>query len=303
MSEPSGSFSERTVSAPAKINLGLKVLGWREDGFHEIETIFVAVDLFDELRFRRETSGGLRLTWEPAAPDFHAGDFSTGETNLIVRAARMVERECAIRVDLSVHLKKRIPIAAGLGGGSADAAATLAALERLYRPHVPSERLPEWAAQLGSDVPFFLGSPCAFGRGRGESLSPVSVNLNWWAVLICPHLAVPSRDVYAAFDLTSPDVFPDTAGSLDGEGLFAALSRIHNDLEPVVIRRVPDLSNWRARLWAMGALGVFVSGSGPTICGIFRQAPGPEQVNALRSGDAAVFVVRPLATPRALVIG
>jgi len=292
-----------TVLAPAKINLGLRILGKRPDGYHELETTFVAVDLYDQLSFGRTGTGGFILTCESADPDQPVADLDTGEGNLITRAVRLVERDCSLTANLTVHLVKRIPIAAGLGGGSADAAATLMAMNRLYALRRSPDQLAAWAEQLGSDVPFFLGSPCAFGTGRGERLQPRAIFASWWAVLACPDLLLPTREVYAALDLTSPPESSHVSHCLAGEGFFAALVRIHNDLEPVVIRRVPEVLYWRTQLQEMGAAGVYVSGSGPTVFGIFRQPPDHESVELRRREGARLFVVRPVDTPLALVIG
>ncbi|MEW5701542.1 MAG: 4-(cytidine 5'-diphospho)-2-C-methyl-D-erythritol kinase [Candidatus Zixiibacteriota bacterium] len=291
-----------TVLAPAKINLGLRVLGRRPDGYHELETTFVAVDLYDRLTFHRGDAGGFKLTWENADPDA-AFELETGENNLITRAARLVERECGLKLSLAAHLLKRIPIAAGLGGGSSDAAATLAALNRLYTLGRSREQLADWAAQLGSDVPFFLGEPCAFARGRGERLEPRSIPTAWWAVLACPAVPLTAGEVYAALDLTSTGVASHVSGRLDGEGFIAALGRITNDLEPVVIHRVPEVSYWRTQLLAMGAAGVYVSGSGPTVFGVFTAPPDMGRLEQDGPKRARLYVVRPVETPLALVIG
>ena len=157
-----------TILAPAKINLGLRVLKKRPDGFHDLETTFIAIDLYDEFLFTRRSGGGVEFIWEAPDPAFNPGDFVADESNLIMRAARLVERECGFQANICIKLKKNIPIAAGLGGGSADAAAVLMALNRLFDLEKSRSELIAWGSQLGSDVPFFLGESCALGRGRGE---------------------------------------------------------------------------------------------------------------------------------------
>lgn len=303
-----GSEAPRTrceVWAPAKINLGLRVLGRRDDGYHELVTTFVAVDLYDHLVFTRCIAGGVNLEaragWNDGArPD----GFPLDERNLIMKAVRLVEREAGVHASLSISIRKCIPIAAGLGGGSADAAATLVAMTRLYGLDPSPEQLTAWGGQLGADVPFFLGGPMAEGRGRGDALRSIRLFSGWWALLVSPLIFLSAREVYGGFGLT----FGTKGGSFDNcrdrEGFLAALRRIHNDLEPVVIRRAPEIQLWQGRLHELGAAGVLVSGSGPTVAGVFMHEPSAETVQALRERGSRirVFVTRPVVTPTALVV-
>ena len=291
------------IRTPAKINLGLRVRGRRPDGFHEIETTFAAVDLYDDLVCRRTDDGRVRLTWNAPDPHFRAGDLDNGESNLIVRAVRALERACGFEAGLEIHLTKRIPVAAGLGGGSSDAAAALVAVDRLYGLKMPPAELTAVAAELGSDVPFFLGSSCALARGRGEQLEPRKLFRDWWGVLVCPPLALKAGEIYAALDLTDYPPVPDTPHSLDGDGFFDAIGRLRNDLEKAVISRAPVVLYWCKRLVALGAQGAFVSGSGPTVVGIFRTPPDRRKLKDSEPGGAQVFIVRPVDTPTAIVIG
>ena len=290
------------IHAPAKLNLGLRIIGKREDGFHDLETIFVAVHLYDELTVRRLHSGPSTLAWSPAHQNFHAGDFRADASNLILRAIRLAERHTGIELPIAVNLLKRIPVAAGLGGGSSDAAATLLALSLLYPDRVPQSSLTEWASQLGSDIPFFLGCSIAFGTGRGEILRPYPLDREWVAVMICPPFGSSTTEVYQALDLTRDRKMGDFPVSLDGEGIFASLARLYNDLEGVVLRRIPALGHWQSRLSAHGAMRTFVSGSGPTVYGVFREQPDLQQIGKWNEEGVQVFVVRPVGTERALVI-
>lgn len=291
------------MRAPAKINLGLRVLGRRPDGYHDLLTTFAAVDLYDDLTFRRTGGDEVHLTCEPADPDRSSGTLDTGESNLILRAVRLVEEARGFRAGLEIHLTKRIPIAAGLGGGSSDAAATLVAINRLFDLQEPPAVLAEWGAALGSDVPFFLGPPCAIGRGRGERLTPWISHATYWATLVCPNIALSAGEIYAALDLTTPAPVVDTLHSFDGEEFFTAIGHVHNDLEEVVRGRAPIVSYWCEQLKALGAQGAFVSGSGPTVVGIFRESPEYGRLADCKRGDERLFIVRPVGTPMALVIG
>ena len=291
------------LKAPAKLNLGLRVLGKRPDGYHEIETLFVAVSLFDELTFARRSSGGVHLAIERGRADFLAGDLNTGEDNLIIGSVREFERATAQSIDLDIHLRKTIPVAAGLGGGSSNAAATLVALQILFPSLAQGIDLSALAANLGSDVPFFLGSPVAMGHGRGERLFPIPINLSWYAILVCPRIPSPTRDVYAGLDLTLTPKMTDFPSRLEGDGFFDALAIIHNDLQDVVERRVPQVLHWKNRLLTLGAEGAYVSGSGPSIFGVFRHKPDTSVLDAIRAEGVAAFVVRPLDTKSSMVIG
>jgi 4-diphosphocytidyl-2-C-methyl-D-erythritol kinase len=291
------------IQAPAKINLGLRVLGKRPDGYHEIETLFIAVSLFDVITFERRIRGGVTLTWEKGRDDLNPGDFAVDERNLILRAARRFEEEVGRRLDVGIHIKKTIPVAAGLGGGSADAAATLVGLGTLFPDFADRVDLSHLAANLGADVPFFLGRPSAIGRGRGELLIPLTIDISWYAIVICPYVASPTPAVYAALDLTCLPKMPHFPARLEGDGFFAALALIHNDLQDVVERRVPQVLHWKNRLLTLGAEGAYVSGSGPSVFGVFRQKPDSAMLESIRAEGVDAFLVRPLDTKSALVIG
>lgn len=291
------------IQTPAKLNLGLRVLGKRPDGYHEIETLFVAVTLFDELIIERRRQGGLAFNVEPGGPDIALHDLSAGEDNLVVRAVRRFEQDSGQNVNAAICLRKSIPVAAGLGGGSSDAAATLVGLNMLY-PHASGQRdLHKLACDLGADVPFFLGPPAAFGRGRGELLSPARIDVRWYAILACPNVASQTREVYAALDLTSRPQMSHFPARLEGDGFFAALALIHNDLQDVVERRVPQVLHWKNQLLTLGAEGAYVSGSGPTVFGVFRSKPDPIILDRIRASGVSAYTVRPLDTAMTMVIG
>jgi 4-diphosphocytidyl-2-C-methyl-D-erythritol kinase len=292
------------IWAPAKVNLGLRVLGKRPDGYHNIRTVFVALALYDHLQFTRTVSGGVQLRLAPTADSGHiARGFPLNEDNLIMRAVRLVEQQTGIVANLAIEVRKTIPIAAGLGGGSSDAAATLRAMTRLYDLNTDSSLMAQWAMAIGSDVPFFLGDAMAVGSGRGEVLRPLKLFADWWIVLICPPVFLSAGEVYGQLRLTSTRPIPCLGQSRDAEGFLDTLRQSHNDLEPVVIRRVPDVRNWLEYLKESGADGVFVSGSGPTACGVFGQRPSERIVDSMRERQPGVqiFVTHPVSTAGALL--
>jgi len=291
------------VWAPAKINLDLRVLGRRPDGFHEIDTTFVAVDLYDHLRFVR-SEGECRLALSPdSAVSPTAADFPLDERNLVLRAVRLWEQVTGVRIGIEITVTKSIPSAAGLGGGSSDAAATLWAINHMFGFDKSDAELGRMGASLGSDVPFFLGGAAARGRGRGEILEPIDLYWDWWAVLLCPPYRSSTPEVYAGLSLTEFVRNSRFDARSDEEGFFAALRRSHNDLEEVVVRRIPALLALREGLLANGAVYAAVSGSGPTIFGVFRRPPDEgvlARLSVLGDGNLRVCLVRPVATSQAL---
>ena len=235
------------VPALAKINLSLRVLGRRSDGYHELRTVFQSIALHDTLTIRRER-GPLRL--ECGDPEFPAD-----RSNLIWRAAQRAwtaAGRSGAPQDIVIAVVKRIPIAAGLGGGSSDAAATLSALARLWR--VDRGRLPALAASLGADVPYFLVGGTVLGLERGDLLFPLVDEPNWWVTLVIPSFTVSTKDAFAWYDEDS---------RMRARGVFT------NDLEASVRRRHPEIARIVVGLRRAGALQAAMTGSGSAVFGLF----------------------------------
>ncbi len=262
------------LRAPAKINLYLRVLGRRADGYHEIETLFQRIDLADEISFESHPSELILTCSDP--------DLSCAEDNLIIKAACLLKAKTATRQGASIHLTKRIPIAAGLGGGSSDAASTLLGLNELWELGLTRPTLIELASQLGSDVPFFLcSSAFAIGRGRGQRCEEVSSKLRLIYVLVNPALALSTQQVYefAQFDLTqSKPSLSMVRHALANGSLDELALGLWNDLEPEAIRRCPSSGILRTRLVRLGCLAAWVSGSGPTVIGLCRDLLQAQQI-------------------------
>jgi 4-diphosphocytidyl-2-C-methyl-D-erythritol kinase len=248
------------AQCPAKVNLTLRVLGRRPDGYHELRTVFQAVDLWDTLE--AEAGRGLRLRCDPPG-------IAEGGTNLVLRAASAL-REAAGRPDLgaSLVLRKRIPVGGGMGGGSSDAAGALLLLCRLWGVTLPGERIRALAARLGSDVPFFLQGGTALGRGRGEDLVPLPFAGPRPILLGIPPFGTSTAAVYAALTAGGADVSLRrlSAGNWRKDKEFSAPC---NDLEATVRARWPELGKFRDALAEEGALQASVAGSGSTVFGVF----------------------------------
>jgi len=245
-----------TIHAFAKINLSLRVLGAAAGGYHEIRTVFQSLQLHDTLTIRR-TRGPLRLVCsDPECP--------ADRRNLVWLAAGAMWRAAGRRGsprDLSIHITKRIPMAAGLGGGSSDAAAALRALARMWR--VDDTRLPEIAASLGADAPYFLEGGTVLGLGRGDVIYPLADAPRAWVVLVLPEFGVSTRDAYEWFDRDAPVARrpPDAAARDSG-----------NDLERPVARRHPEIARIVSALRRVGASHAAMTGSGSAVFGLFESA-------------------------------
>jgi 4-diphosphocytidyl-2-C-methyl-D-erythritol kinase len=284
------------VLAPAKLNLFLEVLGKRPDGFHELETLMVAIDLHDRLTLAADDSGQIVLTCDdPSLP--------TGADNLVVKAAETLRAEAGSdapqTLGARISLEKAIPAQAGLGGGSSDAAAALVALDHLWNLHTPAARLRELAGQIGSDVPFFLDAPVAVCRGRGERVEPLELNpdtiAGFHAILVCPPVGVRTADAFAG--LTPPDRPEPIEPVIDAlrSGDTARLGRrLFNRLQPVAERIQPALGRVRAALNDLGSSvldGHLMSGSGSAYFGLARNREAAE-LAASRLGDLGIGMVR-----------
>ena len=272
------------LRAPAKLNLYLRVLGKRPDGFHEIETVFERIDLADELSFEAHPSA-LELTCtEPT--------LSCGPDNLILKAAHLLRQHTGTSKGARIHLTKRIPIAAGLGGGSSDGASALRGLNQLWQLRLDRSTLAELGSQLGSDVPFFLtDSVFAIGRGRGERLDPVESALSLTHVLVVPEERLSTAEVYQGgrFDLTAPKPASSMVLHALHNGSRSELAQgLWNDLEPEAIRRCPVITHIQVRLRDLGCLSVSVSGSGTSVFGLCpSSAKALEIVQRLRQDHAS----------------
>jgi len=260
---------EARVPAFAKLNLDLRVLYKRPDGYHELRSLFQTISLADEIRirFRRSRRTRIGMAGNVDIPD-----------NLIVRAARLCLDEMRISAAVDFELEKRIPMGAGLGGGSSDAAAVLLALPAMAAKPVPLDRLMHLAAQLGSDVPFFLLGGTATVLGRGEELYPVPDLRRRHVLLVSPGLHVSTPEAYRALSarLTPESVQSKLAGFQDTV-LSGYVTRATNDFEPVVFEQYPQLKRIRNLLLRAGATNALMTGSGSSIFGIF---PGKQELDA-----------------------
>ncbi|HEX7214506.1 MAG TPA: 4-(cytidine 5'-diphospho)-2-C-methyl-D-erythritol kinase [Methylomirabilota bacterium] len=274
LSKRSRGSRELVLRASAKVNLALEVLGKRADGYHEIATVLQAVDLFD--RIVVETADTLSLhTDDP--------DLPTDDGNLVMRAARLLQKAAGIELGARIRLQKRIPVAAGLGGGSSDAAATLWGLSRLWKLRWPTARLQELAVELGMDVPFFLGAGRAVARGRGERLAPLPGGGGYALVLVNPRVPLSTREIYGRVPTgwhAEPVGTDRVIEALRTRNVSRVAAALTNNLEGLAEPVLPVIGRMKAALLAAGALGAIMSGSGPTVFGMARSLDHARQIRS-----------------------
>jgi 4-diphosphocytidyl-2-C-methyl-D-erythritol kinase len=278
--------------APAKINLALRVIGRRADGYHQIETWYQEISLRDRLEFRPSQEWRL---------DVRGADLNAGEENLICRAARLLSQEANLRCAAHVTLYKEIPLASGLGGGSSDAAVALVGLCRLWRLPWGADLLVALAAQIGSDCPFFLYGGLAYGSGRGEIVKPLKGCIEGTLVLVVPSFGVSTGWAYEAgrFPLT------DEAKSVILDSSFEEFTlpaerpcRFHNDLENIVLSRHSELGWVKQKLLDFGPEGVCLSGSGSAVYGVFSDPARASQAAQQFGLPYRVIRCRAVSRPR-----
>jgi len=276
------------IAAPAKINLFLEILGKRQDGYHEIETVMQEVSLFDYiyLEYRDE---GVEFTCSRPG-------LATGEDNLVLKAVRLIQKESNTKKGVKIHLDKRIPVGAGLGGGSSDAVATLAGLNKLWQIGFNEKQLVTLAGKLGSDTPFFVYGKTAICRGRGEIITPYPIDLRYYFIIIYPRFEVGTATVYKNFKISLTKNLKDvsfflkalSSGSPEKLG-----SSLHNHLEEVVFRLYPELGRTRDILKSFDFCNVLLSGSGSSLYGLCKGENSikeiEQKIRSLNVGD--VFVV------------
>ena len=283
------------LRATAKINLALDVLGRREDGYHEVRMVMQMVGMYDRLTLLPERGRpGVRL-------ETNLSYLPTGGSNLVVKAAKLLMDEFGVTDGLSVRLDKFIPVAAGLAGGSTDAAMTLIGVNRIFRLGLTKEELMERGRGIGADIPYCILGGTALSEGIGEVLTPLPA-LPAMQILLCkPNISVSTRDVYGRLDLAGVGTHPDIDGMVgairDGDAAGIVKSdRMVNVLEAVTAERYPVIRQIEQEMMEAGAVRAVMSGSGPTVFGVFFDKDKAEAARAVlrkRRPSARVFLTWP----------
>lgn len=275
----------------AKVNIGLDVLRRRPDGYHELKMIMQTVDICDDLSFEKTSEPGIHLRIDGA-------DLPADGSNLAYRAAALLMEEKHISEGVSISLKKRIPIAAGMAGGSADAAAVMRGLNALFEMEYSMEALRELGVKLGADIPYCISGGTMLSEGIGEVLTPLPAPPECHLVVVKPDIDVSTAFVYQNLRVGSLPFHPDIDGmarALAKGDLKGITDRMGNVLETVTVREYPVIDTIKRRMCELGAENALMSGSGPTVFGIYKEKETAENTaRAFREEKLAgtVFVTR-----------
>ncbi len=281
------------VKAPAKINLTLDVLHKRNDGYHEVEMVMTTVDLADRVHLQPLNSRKIQV-------ESNNGFLPTDKSNLAWQAARILQDRYAPKAGVKIYIDKKIPVSAGLAGGSTDAAAVLRGLNKIWNLQLSTEALAEIGAEIGSDVPFCVHGGTAVARGRGEKLTFLPAPPPCWVVLAKPSQGVSTKDIYSRLDLETMK-HPDTnrmIRAIEEKDFHTICLSLENVMEKATFSLNRDVKMIKDRLQQYGAEGVVMSGSGPTVFALTSgQSRADRLCNGLKGFMEEVHVVRMIGTP------
>lgn len=277
-----------SVKAPAKINLALDVIRKREDGYHEVNMVMTTVDLADRIELRKLRDNQIQVATS-------TGFLPEDQRNLAYQAARLMKDRFGIESGVAIYIAKHIPVAAGLAGGSSDAAATLRGLNRLWGLGLSLKELARLGAEIGSDISFCVYGGTALASGRGEQVSPLKAPPSCWVVLAKPEVGVSTADTYRKLKLDTmrhPDV-DEVVHAINEQDYERMCRNLGNTLEEVTIPQVPEVAQIKDQMNRLGADGVLMSGSGPTVFGLTRHESKVQRIyNGLRGFCPHVYKVR-----------
>lgn len=294
MNKNNSAINRISFKAPAKINLFLEISGKRDDGYHEIETVMQEIDLVDNLQFE-EIREGVKLKCNDK-------NIPSDENNLVCKAANLILNECGIKKGVLISLEKNIPVGAGLGGGSSDAAATLKALNLLWKIGLNDAELMEFAAKLGSDIPFFIQGKTSLCSGRGEKITPIEVKSKMNYLIIFPHINISTATIYRNLKIDLTKKIIDVSFFLDAlkHHKAAGISKLlFNRLEEVIFATYPGLLDVKKALGHFGFCGLSVSGSGSAFFGLCKDRQQAEAIKSkIELSDIGnVYAVSNVITP------
>lgn len=279
-----GSNNDISLKALAKINLGLDVVRRREDGYHEVRMIMQTIQLYDRLDIKRTQEPGIQI-------QTNLSFLPVNENNLIYKAAKLLMDEFSITDGVSVKLDKRIPVAAGMAGGSTDAAAMLIGVNRLFSLGLTKRQLMERGVQIGADVPYCIMRGTALAEGIGEALSPLPPMVKCPVLIAKPSISVSTKFVYQNLKLDDTTIHPDIDRMIDdikAKNLHDIAAHMGNVLETVTIPNYPVIDEIKKHMLSNGAVGAMMSGSGPTVFGLFDDEDTAKKAyKAMRSSHLA----------------
>ena len=282
---------EIKLKARAKINLGLDVVRKREDGYHEVRMIMQMINLYDRITLRRSTEPGIRVTTNlPYLP--------ANEDNLVYRAAKLLMEEFKVTEGAEIELQKYIPVAAGMAGGSSDAAAVMVGVNRIFHLGLTKKQLMERGVKIGADVPFCIMRGTALAEGIGEVLTPLPAMPHCSLVIAKPKIHVSTKFVYGNLKANELKEHPDIDGQVQAlrEGSLEQLvAKMGNVLETVTVPAYPVIDEIKKTMLKNDAMGAMMSGSGPTVFGVFEREERAQEVCRLLKKEGAakqVYLVR-----------
>ena len=279
-----GSKNDISLKALAKINLGLDVVRRREDGYHEVRMIMQTIHLYDRLDIKRTQGPGIQI-------QTNLSFLPVNENNLIYKAAKLLMDEFSITEGVSVKLDKRIPVAAGMAGGSTDAAAMLFGMNRLFSLGLTKKQLMERGVQIGADVPYCIMRGTALAEGIGEQLSPLPPMVKCPVLIAKPSISVSTKFVYQNLKLDDTTIHPDIdllIKDIKAKNLHDIAAHMGNVLETVTIPNYPVIDEIKKHMLSHGAVGAMMSGSGPTVFGLFEDEDiAKKAYKAMRSSHLA----------------
>lgn len=282
---------EMKLKARAKINLGLDVVRKREDGYHEVRMIMQMINLYDKITLRQTSEPGIRVTTNLAY-------LPVNEDNLVYRAAKLLMDEFRVTDGVEIELQKYIPVAAGMAGGSSDAAAVMVGVNRMFRLGLSKKQLMERGVKIGADVPFCIMRGTALAEGIGEQLTPLPAMPHCSLVIAKPKIHVSTKFVYGNLKANELQEHPDIdrqVQALRDNDLKTLVAKMGNVLETVTIPAYPVINEIKQTMIRHGAMGAMMSGSGPTVFGIFEKEEKAQEVCRLLKKERAarqIYLVR-----------
>ncbi len=257
------------VNSPAKINIGLNIIRKRSDGFHDLETIFYPLNLYDIIVFEKSDNLYFNSNNE---------QLNQEDSNLIIKAIKILEEKSGKKLNVKIELEKNIPIGAGLGGGSSNAAFTLSAINNFFDLNFTSDELSKLALELGSDVPYFLNPVPSFAESRGEILFPISLNINFPIVIVNPGIHISTKWAFENLITHKPKFRLRDLGNIKSKDDFEELRfKIFNDFEEVVFNKYPEIKAIKNKFYESGALFSLMTGTGSSVFGIFNNLKEAEE--------------------------
>ena len=253
-------MDEIIVKSPAKINIGLNIINKRDDGFHNLETIFYPINLYDEIKFTKSDKFTFNSNDEKLSKD---------KTNLIIRTKELLENEFDIHIPVNIYLKKNIPIGAGLGGGSTNAASTLLALTKLFNLEISKIEMMDLAIKLGSDVPYFLNPVPSFAESRGENLFPINFRIKKYLLIVNPGIHIATKWAFSLITPKQPNISLKSLIDKPKIEIEDVMNFASNDFEETIFTHFPEIKKIKDKMLYFGANYSMMTGTGSTVWAMF----------------------------------